>query len=84
MRQNCLKYGFLSTYKNTVFVRRVGDYRFELSPPISWQATGPSVRECLLGFSLIASADTEYHEADDFDLSRVSSTLLCIILSKLT
>lgn len=72
MRLNFLKYGFLSTYEATIFVRRVSDYRFELSPPIDWQATGPSVRECLLGISIIASNDAEYFEGDDFDVTRVS------------
>lgn len=32
-RQN-LKYAALSTYRTTVFIRRAGGYRFELSLPI--------------------------------------------------
>lgn len=34
MRAASLKYGFLSTYKTTVFVGRTDKYRFELSPPL--------------------------------------------------
>ncbi|PGG96352.1 hypothetical protein AJ79_09625 [Helicocarpus griseus UAMH5409] len=67
MRVNYLKYGFLSTYKSTVFVRRTGDYRFELSLPIDMEATRPSVRQCLTGFCILASTDTNYPERDDFD-----------------
>jgi hypothetical protein len=33
MRNFKLKYGFLSTYRSTVFCRRVNNFRFELSLP---------------------------------------------------
>ncbi|KAF8475055.1 hypothetical protein BDZ91DRAFT_675102, partial [Kalaharituber pfeilii] len=55
MRASSLRYGFLSTYYATVFIRRMDNYRFDLSPPILWNATQPSVRECFfaLGFYTI-------------------------------
>jgi hypothetical protein len=52
MRSRNLRYGFLSTYHATVFVRRCDNLRFELSPPILWNATGPSVRECFVALGL--------------------------------
>jgi hypothetical protein len=74
MRTNRLKYGFLSTYRSTVFVRRTGDFRFELSLPIDEQATNPSLRQCFVAFCLLASQDGKYKEAPDFNPARVSAT----------
>ncbi|RJE16646.1 hypothetical protein PHISCL_11017, partial [Aspergillus sclerotialis] len=65
-------YGFLTTYNTTVFIKRAVDFRFELSPPIIHRASTPSVRECFLAFSVIASEDTSYLEPSEFDLRRVS------------
>lgn len=73
MRHNELKYGFLSTYNTTVFVKRVADYRFELSQPIDKYASNPSLRECFVAFCVIASGDAEYVELVDVDELRVSS-----------
>ncbi|RHZ67506.1 uncharacterized protein CDV56_107262 [Aspergillus thermomutatus] len=46
MRSSNLKFGFLSTYKSTVFIRRMGPCRFEISLPIGEGAasTAPSRR----------------------------------------
>lgn len=74
MRNNRLKYGFLSTYRSTVFVRRTGDFRFELSLPIDEQATNPSLRQCFVAVCLLASQDGIYTEAPDFNPARVSAT----------
>ncbi|RHZ64418.1 uncharacterized protein CDV56_101264 [Aspergillus thermomutatus] len=71
MRTNRLKYGFLSTYRTTVFVRRAGDFRFELSLPIDEQATRPSVRQCFLAFCVLAAQDDRYTEARDFNHTRL-------------
>ena len=60
MRRFRLNHGFLTTYKATVFVRRVEDYKFEVSPPVEFGETGPSVRECFLAFSAIAARDTDF------------------------
>lgn len=73
MRANRLKYGFLSTYRSTVFVRRTGDFRFELSLPIDEQATRPSLRQCFLAFCLLATQDGRYTEPPDFNPARVSA-----------
>jgi hypothetical protein len=74
MRTNRLKYGFLSTYRSTVFVRRTDDFRFELSLPIDEQATNPSLRQCFVAFCLLASQDGKYKEAPDFNPAGVSAT----------
>ncbi|EAW17525.1 uncharacterized protein NFIA_074450 [Aspergillus fischeri NRRL 181] len=71
VRTNRLKYGFLSTYRSTVFVRRTGDFRFELSLPIAEQATKPSLRQCFVAFCLLASQDGKYTEAPDFNPARL-------------
>lgn len=67
-----MKYGFLSTYKSTVFVRRSDKYRFELSQPLNEGATSPSIRECFVGLCAIASNDRTFVE-DDFNEMLVSS-----------
>ncbi|KAH1290382.1 hypothetical protein KXX30_006098 [Aspergillus fumigatus] len=71
MRNNRLKYGFLSTYRSTVFVRRTDDFRFELSLPIDEQATNPSLRQCFVAVCLLASQDGIYTEAPDFNPARL-------------
>ena len=62
MRKNSLKYGFLSTYKSTVFVKHSDKYRFELSLPIDEGAVNPSIRECFVGLCAIAC------EFDEFEI----------------
>lgn len=73
MRCFGLNYGFLSTYKSTVFIRRVADYRFELSLPIDYRTVGPSLREYFLGIAAIASNDGIYLETRDFYSRQVRS-----------
>lgn len=72
MREYGLRYGFLSTYKSTIFVRRDDDFRFSLSLPVSQDATNPSLRECFAGFSVLAAEDPEYREKDDMDARLVN------------
>ncbi|ODM23371.1 hypothetical protein SI65_00960 [Aspergillus cristatus] len=55
MRINMLKFGALSTYKTTVFVKRTDAYHFELSLPVDEGASNPTVRECLLAMAAFAS-----------------------------
>ena len=64
MRSNYLKFGFLSTYKSTVFVRRTDMYLFEVSLPISEQATNPSLRQCFVAFSVFAANDPKFIEPE--------------------
>ena len=73
MREDSLKYGFLSTYKSTVFVKHSDKYRFELSLPIDEGAVNPSIRECFVGLCAIASNDRMFVEDDDFNEMLVSS-----------
>ncbi|RAL02462.1 uncharacterized protein BO80DRAFT_403971 [Aspergillus ibericus CBS 121593] len=75
MRCQDLKYGFLSTYKSTVFMRRVAPYRFEISMPILASSTNPSVRQCFVAIAKMASQDPDFFESPDFapELLKVSS-----------
>lgn len=50
-RQN-LKYAALSTYRTTVFIRRAGGYRFELSLPIDLPGHLSEDASCPLCFLL--------------------------------
>lgn len=75
MRRFHLRYGFLSTYKSTVFVKREDDFRFHLSMPVSDDSTNPSLRECFAGFATIASQDPIYEERDQIDTRFVSPLL---------
>jgi hypothetical protein len=64
MRAYSLKYGFLSTYRYTVFVRRSDKYRFDLSQPLNERVTSPSIRECFAGLCAIATNDRTFEEYD--------------------
>lgn len=66
MRAASLKYGFLSTYKTTVFVRRIDKYRFGLSPPLDESSVNPSIRECFAGLCTLATIDGKF-EGSDFN-----------------
>ena len=69
-----LKYGFLGTYRSTVFMRRVADYKFEMSPPVDYRATQPSLRECFMAFTAFAADDGAYNQAPDFNIRLVRAT----------
>lgn len=73
MRCLRLKYGFLNTYKSTVFIRRVADYRFELSLSIDYRTVRPSLPEYFLELAAIASNDGTYLEMREFDSGQVGS-----------
>lgn len=73
MREHSLKYGFLTTYSTTIFVKRTDSYRFLLSDPIDKQATHPSVRECFAGFSVLANEDPRFDEEESVTTSSVSA-----------
>ena len=53
------RYGFLTTYERTWFVKRIEDNKFALSPPVSHKtqssATDVSLRECFLATALRAA-----------------------------
>lgn len=66
MRIKSLKYGFLSTYRYTVFVRRAATYRWELSMPIRENSMNLSVREYIAGLCVLAVNDRTFDEPDDF------------------
>lgn len=71
MRAASLKYGFLSTYKTTVFVRRIDKYRFGLSPPLDESSVNPSIRECFAGLCTLATIDGKF-EGSDFNPALVT------------
>lgn len=72
MREFGLCYGFLSTYRGTVFVKRTADFAFCVSPPIQDQDTNLSVRQCFVGFCILAEQGHDYIEGPDFKVERVS------------
>jgi hypothetical protein len=72
MRTCQIRFGFLSTYDWTVFVRREADNSFLLSPPIGYEARQPSVRELLTAFSLMALKEPKYEENPEFQPRNVS------------
>jgi len=88
MRKFNLKYGFLSTYRSTIFIRRAADHKFEISPPVDYRATRPSLRECFMGFAALADNDRIYTETPGFNARLVRATLgpgsaqLCKILTQ--
>jgi len=51
MSMHELRYGFLTTYNVTVFVRRVDDFYFEVTTPVLHDAQEPSLREMFLYFA---------------------------------
>lgn len=61
MHQHNIRYGFISTYNATVFVKRTDFWQFQVSPPVSYDSEGtrPSTRECFLYFSSLLT-DEEY------------------------
>lgn len=66
MRTCSLRFGFLSTYNSTVFVKRVEDCSFHLSSPIKHDTTEPSLRQLFAGFCLMALSEPKYFESPSF------------------
>lgn len=64
MRHWKLRYGFLSTYNATIFVRRDANYKFLLSPPIQHDRQGPSVRQCFLALAQMIVDARRFTEVD--------------------
>ncbi|CAG8906122.1 unnamed protein product [Penicillium egyptiacum] len=82
MRKSKLRYGFLSTYMSTVFVKREADFCFHLSPPIPHNASAPSLRQCFAGFAVLAAQSPHYEESDSLDAGLLrSSTVPGLIAS---
>ncbi|CAG8423377.1 unnamed protein product [Penicillium salamii] len=74
MRMCSLRFGVLSTYQYTVFVKRVADTSFLLSPPIEYDAVQPSLRQLFTGFCLMALGASKHHESPLFNPRNVSAT----------
>lgn len=72
MRSSKLKFGFLSTYEWTIFIRRTGPCHFDMSLPIARDASNPSLRHCLLALGVLASRDWKFIEPPDFNIAQVS------------
>ncbi|KAF3218872.1 hypothetical protein TWF191_008077 [Orbilia oligospora] len=52
-----LRYGFISNYESTIFVKWTGARRFELTDPIGFQDAGPTVRQCFYHFGTLLVDD---------------------------
>lgn len=72
MRKFGLRYGFLSTYEGTIFVKRTADFAFGVSRSIQAWDTNLSVRQCFAGFCVLAEQAHDYTEDSDFKAERVS------------
>jgi hypothetical protein len=72
MRLSKLRYGFISTFEPTVFIKRDQNYAFHLSMPISKDASTTSPRECFAGFAFIAAHNPNNEEKVGIDLRLVS------------
>lgn len=75
MRTCSTRFGFLSTYNSTVFVKREADSSFLLSSPIWRGVTQPSLRQLLAGFCLMAVSGPKYVESETFKPRNVSIDL---------
>ncbi|KAH2643829.1 hypothetical protein KXV79_004719 [Aspergillus fumigatus] len=71
MRSFELRYGFLSTYQGTIFVKRTDDFAFHISRPIRALDTNLSVRQCFAGFCILAEQGYNYTEHADFKAERL-------------
>ncbi|KAJ5146156.1 uncharacterized protein N7515_000720 [Penicillium bovifimosum] len=71
MRICSLRFGVLSTYSSTVFVKRVADTSFLLSSPIKHDALEPSLRQLFAGFCLMAVSASKYDEDPSFQPSNL-------------
>ncbi|KAJ5894301.1 hypothetical protein N7495_005992 [Penicillium taxi] len=72
--------GIISTYKATIFVKRVGDAQFSISDVFLQHsvssATKPSTKEAIMGMALMAISLGPYVESDDFDARQLLYTTL--------
>lgn len=73
-----LRFGFLSTYNSTVFVKRAADTSFLLSPPIKHDTVQPSLRQIFAGFCLMALSEPKYFPGPGFKLKDVSISRVTI------
>ncbi|KAK6512964.1 hypothetical protein TWF506_009126 [Arthrobotrys conoides] len=60
MLRSRLRYGFISNYESTIFVRRVEAKIFELTDPIGFQDVGPTVRQCFYHFGTLLLDDPNF------------------------
>ncbi|KAF3910705.1 hypothetical protein ABW21_db0207937 [Orbilia brochopaga] len=73
MRVARLTYGFLSTYDYTIFIRRTGPYRFEMTAPMHHTRQYPSVREAFFYIgNLVTTTGPTFVEDESFDTTLLS------------
>ncbi|KAK6504747.1 hypothetical protein TWF481_006686 [Arthrobotrys musiformis] len=70
-----LRYGFLSTYKTYIFIKRDDDFRYLISVPISARQTRPTLRECLGHLNYLTSGNGYFYDSI-VDLGTIVSGLL--------
>ncbi|KUM65205.1 hypothetical protein ACN42_g1852 [Penicillium freii] len=83
MRVSSLRYGFVSTYKSTVFVKRAADTSFLLSQPIAYTALQPSLRQLFAGFCMMVLSEPQYHEGPSFSVRTLRGPLAVRVSDRL-
>lgn len=71
------RFGFLTTYNATIFVRRVDNFHFSLSPVILASDTDLTVRQCFLFFAKLISTDDYFYSSPEGYCERTTS-LVCL------
>ncbi|KAK6501747.1 hypothetical protein TWF481_009574 [Arthrobotrys musiformis] len=64
-----IKYGFLSTYEYTIFLRRMGRMRFEITDPIKFDSTDPTVRQCFYHMGKLGASDEFSYTDEEPDIT---------------
>ncbi|TGJ66274.1 hypothetical protein EYR41_007919 [Orbilia oligospora] len=70
-----LRYGFFSTYKTYIFIKRDDDFRYLISVPISARQTRPTLRDCFGYLNYLTSRKGYFYDSQA-NLGRVVSGLL--------
>jgi hypothetical protein len=71
------RFGFLTTYNATIFVRRVDNFHFDLSPVILASDTDLTMRQCFLFFvKLILTDDYLFSSPEGY--SEHITSLVCL------
>ncbi|KAK6345557.1 hypothetical protein TWF718_007469 [Orbilia javanica] len=58
-----LRYGFISTYKTYIFIKRDDDFRYLISVPISVRQTRPTLRECFGYLNYLTSRKGYFYDS---------------------
>ncbi|KAK6528376.1 hypothetical protein TWF281_009618 [Arthrobotrys megalospora] len=78
-----LRYGFCSTYKTYIFIKRDDDFRYLVSVPISARQTRPTLRECFGYLNYLTSGKGYFYDSVVGLDTVVSGLLLSMTLENL-